>query len=65
MKTINKVNKDITTIIIAHRLSTIKKCDRIFVLQNGVLVEEGKHKSLLSKKGLYSQLWKNQMEDFK
>lgn len=63
MKTINKLNKDITTIIIAHRLSTIKKCDRIFVMQDGVLVEAGKHRSLLSKKGLYAKMWKNQMED--
>lgn len=65
MKTINKLNKDITTIIIAHRLSTVKKCDRIFVMQDGTLVEEGKHRSLISKKGLYAKMWKNQMEDFK
>lgn len=65
MKTINTLNKSITTIIIAHRLSTVKKCDKIFVMQNGVLVEEGKHKALLSKKGLYAKMWKNQMEDFK
>lgn len=60
MKTINSLNKDMTTIIIAHRLSTIKKCDRIFVMQNGTLVETGTHRTLLSKKGLYAKMWKNQ-----
>lgn len=65
MKTINKLNKGITTIIIAHRLSTVKNCDRIFVMQNGTLVEAGKHRTLLSKKGLYAKMWKNQTEDSK
>ncbi|MEH6309092.1 ABC transporter ATP-binding protein [Olivibacter sp. CPCC 100613] len=45
------------TIVIAHRLSTIKFADRILVLHDGKVAEEGNHCSLLAKKGLYSSLW--------
>ena len=46
-----------TTLVIAHRLSTIKNADRILVLENGTMVEEGKHQDLLEAKGLYSKLY--------
>jgi len=50
--------KQKTTIVIAHRLSTIMRMDRILVLQNGQLVEEGSHADLLSNQsGLYKRLW--------
>jgi tetraacyldisaccharide 4'-kinase len=45
-----------TTFIIAHRLSTIEKADRIFVIEEGEIVEEGSHIELLAKRGAYSQL---------
>ncbi len=45
-----------TTIVIAHRLSTIRKADRIFVLNQGALVEHGTHDELLARRGLYSRL---------
>jgi ATP-binding cassette subfamily B (MDR/TAP) protein 1 len=45
-----------TTITIAHRLSTIKKADKIVVMQQGVIIEEGKHDDLLDKKGAYFNL---------
>lgn len=60
MNTINKIGKNITTIMVAHRLSTIKNCDRIFVLKAGHLVEMGNHKSLIEKNGVYTQMWKSQ-----
>lgn len=60
MNTINKIGKNITTIMVAHRLSTIKNCDRIFVLKDGHLVEMGNHKSLIEKNGVYTQMWKSQ-----
>lgn len=46
-----------TALIIAHRLSTIKNADQIFVLENGQIVEQGNHQSLLDLKGKYTELW--------
>ena len=62
MKTINSIGKKMTTVIVAHRLSTIRNCDRIFVLKDGKLSEEGNHESLIEKNGIYAQMWKSQTE---
>lgn len=51
-----------TVITIAHRLSTIADADRIVVLENGVIVEEGKHDDLLAREGRYAHLWNRQSE---
>ena len=54
-----------TAIVIAHRLSTIQKMDRIIVLEEGKIVEEGKHSDLIKKKGgLYAKLWNHQSGGF-
>lgn len=63
MKTIDKIGEKTTTIIVAHRLSTIKNCDKIFVLQNGHLIESGSHKELLKNDGVYTQMWKSQNQE--
>ena len=49
-----------TSVVIAHRLSTIQKADKIVVLQEGSIVEEGNHQSLLKEKGAYYKLVKLQ-----
>lgn len=49
-----------TVLAIAHRLSTIAKMDRLLVIDNGKIVEDGTHKELLAKGGLYASLWKHQ-----
>lgn len=49
-----------TTIVIAHRLSTIRNADRIFVLENGQLREQGKHEELVALDGIYAALWRVQ-----
>ncbi|HSX00568.1 MAG TPA: ABC transporter ATP-binding protein [Patescibacteria group bacterium] len=53
-----------TAIVIAHRLSTIQKMDRILVLDEGKIVEQGTHKQLLKQKGLYAKLWTHQSGGF-
>lgn len=53
-----------TAIVIAHRLSTIQKMDRILVLTNGTIAEQGTHASLLKKQGAYATLWKHQSGGF-
>ena len=60
-KATEKITKNRTSIIIAHRLSTIVNADKILVMDNGKIVEEGKHKELLEKGGYYSNLYKAQL----
>ena len=49
-----------TTLIIAHRLSTIRAADRILVIQNGCIAEEGTHAQLLAREGAYARLYHTQ-----
>ena len=57
---INKMQKDRTTIIIAHRLSTIKSADRIIVLKDGEIIEQGKHEDLIKSSSEYLKLTQQQ-----
>lgn len=56
--------KNRTSIVIAHRLSTIAKLDRIIVLDNGAIVEDGTHAKLLKQNGTYAKLWNHQSGGF-
>jgi len=62
-QTIRDVNRaeDAITILIAHRLSTIMHADRIYVLERGRIVEEGRHETLLEERGLYYAMWRQQV----
>jgi ATP-binding cassette subfamily B protein len=61
---LEKLMKNRTSIVIAHRLSTIAKLDRVIVLADGAIVEEGTHKQLLDNKGTYAKLWAHQSGGF-
>ncbi len=61
-KALETVAKGRTMIVIAHRLSTIKNADRIVVLENGVKVEEGRHRDLLAKNGVYANIYRSQIK---
>ena len=60
---IEHLMKNRTTIVIAHRLSTIRNTDRICVMENGQIVEQGTHEELLLKDGRYQQLYEMQFQD--
>src|SRR5437867_4875571 len=54
-------SRDVLTILIAHRLSTVMHADRIYVLERGRIVEEGRHSDLVELKGLYYAMWRQQV----
>jgi ATP-binding cassette subfamily B protein len=56
LKRLKDFMKDRTSIIISHRISTVKDSDKIFVIDNGKIVEEGKHEELVAKGGIYADL---------
>jgi len=62
MGNLEKFLEDKTAIVVAHRLSTVKNADQIIVLENGKIAEQGNHKTLVSLKGKYFELVKNQLE---
>ena len=60
LATLNRVARGRTTLAIAHRLSTIADADRILVLEQGRLAEQGHHTDLLRRAGLYAEMWMRQ-----
>ena len=61
----NISDKNRITVLIAHRLSTIMHADKIFVLEQGKIIEQGKHEALLVEKGLYYAMWRQQIGERK
>ncbi|HOW92660.1 MAG TPA: ATP-binding cassette domain-containing protein, partial [Anaerolineaceae bacterium] len=57
---IARLLKDRTAVVIAHRLSTVRNADRVHVIDDGRIVEQGTHAELLQRKGLYAQLYERQ-----
>ena len=60
-RSLERITRNRTTIAIAHRLSTIRNADRIYVMEQGKLVEQGSHDDLLEQSGIYTNLWRVQM----
>jgi ABC-type multidrug transport system fused ATPase/permease subunit len=62
---LSELMRDKTVIVIAHRLSTISKMDRIIVMENGRIIDEGTHAALIKKRGgVYKKLWQIQAGGF-
>ncbi|WP_405369681.1 ABC transporter ATP-binding protein [Nonlabens sp. Asnod2-A12] len=61
LNNLKKVTKDTTTVIVSHRVSSAKNADQIIVLEDGNIIEQGNHESLLANQGYYADLYANQM----
>lgn len=59
-----RLMRDRTALIIAHRLSTIRECDRILVMDQGEIIENGSHRELLHKGGLYTEIYQSQFQQY-
>lgn len=64
-KAFQNLSKNKTVIMIAHRLSTIKNADKILVVNDGKIVEEGTHDSLLKEDGIYTKMWNDYQKSIK
>jgi ATP-binding cassette, subfamily B, bacterial len=54
-----------TALLISHRLSTVKMADRIFVLQDGMIAEQGTHSELIERRGMYAELFESQAQNYR
>ncbi|MNY47544.1 Toxin RTX-I translocation ATP-binding protein [compost metagenome] len=61
LRNLGKIMKDKTSILIAHRISTIKNADKIIVLDEGKIIEQGNHEQLLALNGAYAEMYQNQL----
>ena len=64
LESLDSLMQDKTVIAIAHRLSTIASMDRLVVMDQGRIIEQGTHQELLAKKGVYASLWERQTGGF-
>jgi ABC-type multidrug transport system fused ATPase/permease subunit len=62
-KSLDQLMSHQSTIIVSHRLSSIRNVDRIYVVDEGVIVESGRHHDLMDKKGVYYTLYNRQLEE--
>jgi len=62
LNALSEIAQDHTSLVIAHRLSTIVDADKILVMSQGQIVEQGNHQQLLAQQGLYSRMWQTQQE---
>jgi len=54
------MTKDKTSVLVTHRLGSVKSADRILVLDNGCIVQDGSHKELISEEGMYKEMFRTQ-----
>lgn len=63
LNNLTRISKEKTTIIVSHRVSTVKNADKIIVLENGKIIEEGNHNSLIKQDGYYRELYEKQLSE--
>ncbi len=63
LKSLNKLSKGKTTVIVSHRVSSVKNADKIIVLEDGEIVQKGKHESLINVEGYYKDLYLKQLSE--
>ena len=61
---LDSISCELTTVTIAHRLSTVEKADRIFVMENGRIVEEGTFQTLIGSHGRFREIYESQKKSF-
>jgi ATP-binding cassette subfamily B protein len=61
LKNLRRIMQGRTSILVSHRVSTVRHADKIIVLQNGSIAEEGTHQALIDKKGIYFDLYRKQL----
>ena len=64
-ETYHEVMKDCSTIFISHRLASTRFCDRIVLMEDGKIIEEGTHTELLAKRGRYYELYETQAKYYR
>ena len=63
LKNLKNVSTKKTTVIVSHRISSLKHADKIIVLENGEIIQQGKHSDLIESKGYYKELFKKQQTE--
>ena len=63
-RNIMKEGKDHTMLFISHRLSSVKSCDKVFMLEQGRVIEEGSHQELMALDGSYAKMYKKQAMNY-
>ena len=58
---LEQVSSDKTTVIISHRVSSVKKADKIIILEEGKIIQQGVHNQLINEEGYYKELYKQQL----
>ena len=63
LNNILNISKNKTTIIVSHRVSSAKNADKIIILEDGIIIQEGTHNQLLNQKGYYAELYYKQLTE--
>jgi ATP-binding cassette subfamily B protein len=63
LRSLAEESKENMTVIVSHRISSLRFADKIIVLENGTKIEEGTHEELISKAGIYSEMYEKQLAD--